>query len=70
MICTKQPFTKEQAEAALKRAKKGKQWRKEIRAYPCPMCKQKWHLTSREAGMKIMDVQLSFTDKWNELLSS
>lgn len=70
--CNKVPFSKIEAEIALKRALKlGKfiKRRKEKRIYHCSICNH-WHLTSTEEGeiKTPKTIYLTQFDKWLELI--
>lgn len=67
MKCDKVGFTKNEAYSILK-IKDRKQWRKEIRAYPCPICMSKgkdrvWHLTSKSNES---DIKYKIHPEWWE----
>lgn len=68
-MCSKTCFTKHEADAALKRTRTGKQYRREQRAYYCRDCKA-WHLTSQANMFEnlVEDFELSFKRKWKKLL--
>jgi hypothetical protein len=70
MVCTKQPYTKKEAEAILKRMPKRKgQHRKECRTYYCDTCNC-WHLTSKEyKEVKAKVPTLSNYEDWRKLIT-
>lgn len=71
-MCNKQSFTKKDAEAAIKKAKKSsKQYRKECRKYYCDRCNS-WHLTSKEEGYndKQGELPILHRERWKRLLNN
>ncbi len=71
-MCNKLPFTKRDAETALKWNKKSsKQYRKEVRHYYCEE-HNAWHLTSKEyaPSEEMGDLELILEkDRWEKLLN-
>ena len=67
-MCTKNSYTKRDADAILKSAGKKKQYRKEKRAYYCSQCNG-WHLTSAMYGENDWgNIELKQKDEWQKLL--
>lgn len=69
MLCGKKIFDKRAAEAAIAKAKTGRQYRQEKRAYYCTWCKA-WHLTAREEVNieKAVTADLAFREKWKAII--
>jgi len=68
--CPKVPFTKADAEVALKKAtESNKRNRKECRIYQCEKCNM-WHLTSREqkADVVVENYRVVNKAKWEKLM--
>jgi hypothetical protein len=60
-MCDKLPLSKRDAQAALKLAQTGKQYRKERRKYFC-IAHNAWHLTSQPQNRKEQEVNFVSTD--------
>lgn len=66
-VCSKQQFSKKEAQTVLNHCKK--EHRKECRIYRCPNeeCKGAWHLTSLEEYEPPTPIELQFNDRWDKL---
>jgi len=69
MPCVKVCFSKAEATGALKSKMRGaKQWRREKRIYYCEE-HNAWHLTSMDSGTKVVNIKLTFADRFLKFLA-
>lgn len=70
-VCNKQHFDKKTALTALnERKRNSRKYAKECRVYKCDVCKNSWHLTSREEYAEIETIpleELIYKDDWIKL---